>query len=205
MRLRSVQSVVAAASLLSLVATPALAVKCAKNTEATALRTRMMQTELMVAALSCNQKTEYNDFVVHFRPELKQHGSALQSYFRRTYGKSGTSQLNTFTTRLANEVSQRSMKDIAAFCGDAAKTFSTLKSLPSLQFASFVAGRPTADSHGVGVCTVEASAEKPAKSKTIKTATAKTTAKKVKATPVSASAPAKKVQAEPAVAKTAKN
>lgn len=157
MGLRSVQSAIVGASLLSMLAEPALAARCAKGTETDALRTRMLQTELMVAALSCSQKAEYNDFVIHFRSDLQRNGSALQSYFRRAYGKSGTSELNSFTTRLANEVSQRSIKDKNAFCGDAAKAFTALKTLPSAQFATFVAARPSADSHGVMACTTSAS------------------------------------------------
>lgn len=205
MRLRSVQSAIVGASLLSLLAEPALAARCAKGTETDALRTRMLQTELMVAALSCNQKTEYNDFVVHYRPQLQRNGSALQSYFRRAYGKGGTSEMNSFTTRLANEVSQRSIKDKPAFCGDAAKTFTALKGLPSVQFTSFVAGRPSADTHGVSLCTTEAAADT-GKMKRSKATAAKSSGKAkvepaVVKTPASGKSASEAVKAQPASTK----
>lgn len=152
MHARMIRSIAVGASLLVSMASAAEAASCAKTSEAAALRTRMLQTELMVAALSCNQKDEYNAFVVQYRPELKQNGTTLQSYFRRSYGRRGTDELNRFTTKLANEASKRSLGDVRSFCADAAQTFSALKSLPTVRFATFVAERPTADSHGMEVC-----------------------------------------------------
>ncbi len=93
---------------------------------------RRLQTKLMVAALSCGAKSEYNDFVLHYRPHLKRHGTALKAKFRAEYGGSYQKRLDSFVTALANQASQRSNKDRAAFCADAKATFASLKGGDSL-------------------------------------------------------------------------
>jgi hypothetical protein len=153
MRRRIIRSAAIGAGLLAMAANSAQAAySCAKASDAAALRTRMLQTELMVAALSCNQKSDYNSFVVHYRPQLKENGTALKRYFDRSYGRHSSQELNSFTTRLANEASKRSLSDIGKFCSDAKAAFTTLETMPTVQFATFVADRPTADAHGMDVC-----------------------------------------------------
>lgn len=148
------------------------AYSCAEATDAAALRTRMLQTELMVAALSCNQKEDYNSFVVRYRPQLKENGTALKRYFNRSYGNRSSQELNSFTTRLANEASKRSLSDIGKFCSDAKAVFSALETMPSVEFTTFVADRPTADAHGMSVCSKASSVVKKASLSESKAATA---------------------------------
>ena len=57
-------------ALLAL-ANPALAAACATPGEATALRTAVIQQELMVAALQCQEAPAYNRFVTTYRGELQ--------------------------------------------------------------------------------------------------------------------------------------
>jgi hypothetical protein len=141
------------AGLLAMAANSAQAAQsCAKASDAAALRARMLQTELMVAALSCDQKDDYNSFVMHYRPQLKKSGTELKRYFDRSYGRHSSQELNSFITRLANEASKRSLSDIGKFCNDAKAAFATLKTMPSVQFTTFVAERSTADAHGMDVC-----------------------------------------------------
>ena len=70
------------------------------------IEVRRLQTNLMVAALTCNARADYNAFV---------------------FGKAGDSKLNAFITRLANEASTRSNADRDGFCADAASTFQQAK------------------------------------------------------------------------------
>lgn len=81
--------------------------------EKDALAFRRLQSELMVAALSCNHpifKSHYNRFVLRFRPALKHNGKVLKSYFHRRYGRrGGQRQLDAYITRVANEASLDSM------------------------------------------------------------------------------------------------
>jgi hypothetical protein len=103
-------------------AAPALAApQCPSLAEANAERVRILQTELMVAALKCRARTDlglfekYNTFVRTFTPELVEHGKALTSYFQRSYGSIYRQKMDTFITSLANTVSIASDKD-PQFC-----------------------------------------------------------------------------------------
>lgn len=81
--------------------------------EKEAIAFRHLQTELMVAALSCGRqdyRAKYNAFVVRYRPALRRNGRTLRAIFDRNYGKSGRRRLDAYVTRLANEASVRSME-----------------------------------------------------------------------------------------------
>jgi hypothetical protein len=139
---------------------PVQAATCASNREDAALQARMLQTELMVAALSCNHRADYNTFVKRFNTELVQRGTTLKSYFSRAHGRSGTTQLNLFITRIANEISTRSLGHVSAFCASATGIFAQLKALPPEQFGTFVATYEPAKTHGVVTC-IETAAARP--------------------------------------------
>lgn len=98
-----------------------------------AIRIRALQTELMVAGLSCNGKKHYNHFVRDHRSELKEYAEALRGYFRRVYGSGGEMELNKFVTRLANEMSTRSMQSARDFCENARDQFESTESEAKLQ------------------------------------------------------------------------
>src|SRR3546814_8789210 len=83
----------------------------------------MLQTELVVAALSCNERTRYNAFVNKFKGELGDLGKALKAFFNRAHGKDATRRLNAFVTELANEASQRTIAYQGDFYGDAVQRF----------------------------------------------------------------------------------
>jgi hypothetical protein len=114
-------------------ATSAQAVPCAaagavEPTQADiSIEVRRLQTSLMVAALSCGARTDYNEFIIAHRPSLQNYGKAIRAEFRRRYGKEGDSKLNQFVTRLANEASARSNADRENFCADATATFQQAK------------------------------------------------------------------------------
>ena len=93
--------------------------------EREAINFRLLQTELMVAALSCGRddfRSKYNTFVVRFRPALRSNGRALKAIFKRNYGHRGKRRLDAYVTKLANEASVRSMEN-AAFCNIAGRKF----------------------------------------------------------------------------------
>jgi hypothetical protein len=83
------------------------------TTDQTVLHVRRLQTQLMVGALSCGQphmQTSYNSFVSKFDRALKANGAALKSYFIRQFGARGTSEMDSFLTKLSNELSLVSMR-----------------------------------------------------------------------------------------------
>jgi|GEM_PF-6903812 len=93
----------------------------AKEKEAMAFR--RLQTELMVAALSCGRheyRSKYNTFVLRYRPALRRNGRTLHAIFKRNFGNGGKRRLEGYVTRLANEASVRSMQR-SEFCAAAGR------------------------------------------------------------------------------------
>lgn len=93
--------------------------------EKEAMAFRHLQTELMVAALSCGRKeyrNKYNTFVIRYRPALRRNGRILKTIFKRNYGGGSKRQLDRYVTELANDVSVVSMKR-ADFCQVAGSKF----------------------------------------------------------------------------------
>lgn len=150
---RTARRVVCGASMLSmLLGGAAVAGVCASPRENAALQTRVLQSELMVAALTCGQRDKYNSFVRRFSGELTDQGSRLKSYFSRAHGGRGTSEMNSLVTNLANEASQRAMGYRGNFCGDFGVLFDSVLNVSPPQLTDFAASRPFANSHGVESC-----------------------------------------------------
>ena len=149
--MRTVMGVVLAATMCSAQA-QAGGLVCAVKAEATALETRVVQTELMVAALSCDAAARYNAFVVKFRPELTSAYKKLGGFFHRLYGSDVDKHVNDYVTRTANESSQRAIAQINDFCAAAALTFDLMEQADSKHFDSFVHAQPAAQQIGYDTC-----------------------------------------------------
>ena len=104
-------------------ANPALAAGCANPAEAAALKTAVMQQELMVAALQCHESNAYNRFVTSYRPELQDSDATLKSFFVRRGGEHGEAGYDTFKTRAANLSALEQARDTRNFCADAHALF----------------------------------------------------------------------------------
>lgn len=134
---------------------PGVCFKCRKK----ALDIRVLQTEFMVAALSCEQHREYNQFISSYQPMLKSNGRTLNALFRKTHGAGAKRALNTFVTGLANKASMASMKAWNGYCASTAALFQEAFATPSSNMHS-VASRPwMADRHGYHECTAAKSEE----------------------------------------------
>ena len=82
--------------------------QCTKPLEWTAFQVRQLQTELMVGALRCGLRDDYNGFAVKFQPVLVKNGKVMAGYFQRVYGGEGISRQDRFVTSLANDISKMS-------------------------------------------------------------------------------------------------
>lgn len=112
-----------------------------------AFHVRALQTELMVAALSCQARAHYNDFAQKFQGVLVKHGRALKSRFHQTHGKSkGEKKLNAYVTALANKTSSRQISEGDKYCARAMTTFAQLSVMPIEKFASFAQSQAYGDS-----------------------------------------------------------
>ena len=108
---------------IALLAGQAAADVCETPRERRAIATRVFQTELMVAALACDERGRYNAFVRKFESDLVDRGQTLKTIFSRAHGNRATGQLTSFVTRLANEASLRSLDTSEDFCAQAADMF----------------------------------------------------------------------------------
>lgn len=91
-----------------------------------ALSVRTLQSDLMVSALSCNERDRYNAFAIKFRPDLKVHGSALKTYFNELHGANANREINSYVTDLANYAAIRHAEDARAFCNGTESAFRAL-------------------------------------------------------------------------------
>lgn len=77
---------------------------------------RTLQSDMMVAALSCNERPLYNAFATDYRGDLQRHGKALKAHF--DHNKT----LNAYVTELANDAAIRYARTGGAFCTAARET-----------------------------------------------------------------------------------
>ena len=98
---------------IGLAATPALAKRkpavppCVKDKVLVSLEMRMLQTELVVGALSCQMTPRYNDFVGAYKVDLMTAHRTLLKWFGRE------SKMEDYKSKTANEVSQRSLANLS--------------------------------------------------------------------------------------------
>lgn len=136
------------------------AAMCAMPSERAGFDTRVLQTELMVAALTCGERSRYNSFAKKFRAELVANGKALRQYFRRVHGKRGDTETSRFVTRLANEASAQSLVNgTEAYCASASSLFSQVLGLESADLQAYVARRTFAVDHGMETCPQETTSD----------------------------------------------
>ena len=123
---------------------------CAHTNEMAAVKAAAIQQRLMVAALTCNATPRYNKFVVSYQKDLQASDRALENFFRRLHGKSGTEQYHAFKTRLANESSMASIHDFTGYCASAQQMFDEAMAKPTL--AAFMENRETPADRSFDVC-----------------------------------------------------
>lgn len=138
--------------LLSSGAGSAVAAVCAKPPEREALDARVLQTELIVAALSCGESKRYKAFVGRFENELIKRAAVMKKFFARSHGGRANKELNQFVTSLANEASQRSLAEAGKFCTNASQLFEEVLKVQPKDLVQFASARPSASSHGVPLC-----------------------------------------------------
>jgi len=131
---------------------PSPAKACAAPAELSALQSRVLLSDLMVSALSCNEQPRYNAFVTKYKGDLGKQGAMLQEFFRKAYGGTGRSQMNRFVTDLANNSSNYSLEHIGLYCQETGKEFGELLDGKQTSLAGYAASQPYANVHGVVPC-----------------------------------------------------
>jgi hypothetical protein len=139
------------AAVAVLVVSPAVAAKkkadpCIKDKVLASFQMRMLQTELVVGALSCKLTPRYNEFVTSYRDELMGAHRVLMRHFGREM------RLEDYKSKTANEASQRSLANITEFCLYTSALYDKLLGPERPKLASFVGGEPVASRHGQNAC-----------------------------------------------------
>ena len=125
-------------SLPAHAADTASASSCKRTADEKSVFMRALQTDLMVAALTCNSSDQYNSFIHQFQPVLIKDNKTLAAYFKKRHGKSGTTEMNAFVTHLANDESQRSIAEgTAQYCDDSGKLITAALAEPSDKIEEF--------------------------------------------------------------------
>ncbi|MEQ9489971.1 MAG: hypothetical protein RIM72_13375 [Alphaproteobacteria bacterium] len=143
-------SPLAAACLDSAASTPEITAQSFSSVDR-AHAMRILQSEMMVAGLSCGAKPAYNAFALKYKATLVRNGDRLKKHYYAEYGAAdGFKKLNTFVTRLANEASVRIAQYGHGYCEKAMARFDRLLSAPvealdrySTQFAMELGMEPT--------------------------------------------------------------
>jgi hypothetical protein len=127
--------------------------KCAMDKEYAALNLRALQTELMVAALTCQKKAEYNAVVMKHKPVFAKKSRDFRSYFSRTAGGRTDFSMNQFVTRLANAASERSLKEsVSEYCQTASSLFKNVLQSDGSNLQKLVTEPRFASLHGITGC-----------------------------------------------------
>ena len=127
---------------------------CVNLTEAASLNVRLLQTELMVAALSCQQKQGYNTFVRQFKSTLIDHGRTLRAVFSRHYGNAAEKHINAFITRIANETSLRSSQT-EDYCAQSAAFFKDVLRVVPANLPIFASAQSFSGKYSTAICTAD--------------------------------------------------
>jgi hypothetical protein len=108
----------------------AVAQLCVRPVDQAAFDVAGLKSQLMVTALTCDERDKYNSFVMRFRAELMGQERALQSYFGRAFGNRGVHEHDDYITSLANAQSQAGLHDGTLFCRRNAGLLDEVLSLP---------------------------------------------------------------------------
>lgn len=125
---------------------------CANDREMAALNARVVQTELMVAALSCEERQRYNQFATTYQAVLVGRADDMRNFFKRTGGKQGTTRMNALVTRLANDASQLSQMRADSYCQFASELFDEVLRTPPAQFNTITDKPWIQERHGYTAC-----------------------------------------------------
>ncbi|HEX5325749.1 MAG TPA: hypothetical protein VFW75_03690 [Acetobacteraceae bacterium] len=101
-----------------------------------------LKSEMMVLATACHDDAQYNAFIRRYQPSLVANEKALDAYFRRTYGRRGQAEHDSFVTSLANAQSDAGLKQGTDFCPRNAVLFEEAMALDAEhELPQFAAGK----------------------------------------------------------------
>jgi len=153
-RVRKVIAGVGALLLVMDVAGPAAAATpCFRPADIEAEQAIRYQTELMVLSDTCGGDT-YRDFTVRNRDAIVVYQHEMIDYFRRTTTRKPEAALDTFLTRIANELALRSGRELVKTVCDRSATFlAQAQTLDKDGFRHYAADLAATNAAGYRRCT----------------------------------------------------
>ncbi len=88
-----------------------------------------LKSALMVGALTCDQRRQYDVFMTTFQPHILAEQHVMDSYFRRMNGWAGQSREDDFVTLMANNQSVSAQAQGADFCLNTSAEFTAVLAL----------------------------------------------------------------------------
>lgn len=117
---------------------------CYTAPEVRASQLRQLQTELMVATLSCagypqlGFRDRYNAFVNRYGASLNATARTLRGHFQRVHGRDHSKRFDAYITSLANQASLRSFEE-PTYCQSMATLFDALNAVEPREIEDFAA------------------------------------------------------------------
>lgn len=125
---------------------------CVTSQEMAALDGRVLESDLLVGALSCGQSEPYNSFMQKFRPVMTERARTVQAMFQRFYGKGSSREFDAFITRLGNDSALRSIQMQLDFCRLTMDVFEEGEVTPANAYDVLLSKPAFAGRHGYATC-----------------------------------------------------
>ncbi|MCF3947742.1 hypothetical protein AiwAL_08240 [Acidiphilium sp. AL] len=88
-----------------------------------------LKSTLMVGALACNQRQDYDTFMTRFQPHILAEQHRVDAYFRRRHGRAFHKYEDSYITSLANVQSSAGIHEGSNFCGRSETLFGKVLAL----------------------------------------------------------------------------
>jgi hypothetical protein len=136
----------------------AMAQSCMRPAEQQAFNIIGLKSSLMVGALSCSQRDQYDAFMTQFQPHILAEQHIMDSYFRRSGGHYGQAREDDYVTLLANSQSENGIAQGAVFCQQDAGVFKQVLALRTVTaLDAFASSNPTPQPIAIKICPVHTS------------------------------------------------
>jgi hypothetical protein len=148
---RTILSLVLAATYGS----AAMAAGCMRPAEVQAFNVIGLKSSLMVGALSCSQRDQYDAFMTQFQPHILAEQHIMDAYFRRSGGHYGQAREDDYVTLLANSQSENGIAEGAVYCSADAGVFKQVLALQTVaSLDAYAAANPTPQPITMTVCSI---------------------------------------------------
>lgn len=126
---------------------------CLSSTNTKALDVVGLKSALMVSALACDQRADYNQFMTRFQPNVLHAQHLVDAFFRQQHGRFFHRYEDRYVTNVANVQSSAGISQGVDFCNHSITLFGRVLSLKtSAQMEKFAQQQPASQPSVVVTC-----------------------------------------------------